>query len=339
MQTVREAMTNGELKIGNTSHGNNKTIRNAIKVSPFDNGTLVKFYDCGHDMEGRFAHINVSYGMVDVRRTRSKFYHKNDDGMWEGYQRVPTKERIENITKEFTKAKFNPITVVVMPDGVNVIDGQGRSSSVRNLYNKGKIDNYYVPCMILENATDNDCAALFAEQDDNVVRVNTKTKLKALASNNDKDTLEFLERLIKNGLPVYDKETTGVRSDFNAIDTYRTIYNEFKSNNDLTTFDRIISVISGAWVSNEASGYLISDKALQYDIIMAMSEWYRRYRTKIDDKSFVKSLHKYTPQDVLDLIDMYTPKKRSRVKDKKYKYIKALGEIYNGSRKKNIIDY
>ena len=84
METVREAIKKGELKVGNMSCINKNTNVNTTNVSPFEDGTLIRLYEYGHDMSGKFAHINVSYGMVDVRKTRSKFYHKNENGVWEG---------------------------------------------------------------------------------------------------------------------------------------------------------------------------------------------------------------------------------------------------------------
>ena len=208
METVREAMAKRRLNVSSDTH----------KTSPFDDGTLIRLYDYGHDMGGKFSHINVSYGMVDVRKTRSKFYHKNENGIWEGYQRVPTQERIENITKEFTKTKLNPITVAVMPDGIDVIDGQGRDTSVKSLYRQNKIKDYYIPCVILENASEADCGILFAEQYKNTVYVDRKCRVKVEAVSNNEETVTFLKRLVKNGLPVYNEETKEIYHSFNAID-------------------------------------------------------------------------------------------------------------------------
>lgn len=329
MSTVREAINRGEIKIPHT---------NAVhKVSPFDDGTLIKLYDMGHDMDGERKHINVSLGMVDVRKTRSKFFHKNDNGVWEGYQRVPTQERIERITKNFTKSRFNPITVAVMPDGIDVIDGQGRNIAVKTLYREKKITDYYIPCIILENASENDCGNLFAEQYENTVYVDRKSRTKVEAVSNNEKTVMFLKRLVKDGLPVYNETTREVCHSFNAIDTYNSIYENFKS--DSKTFDRIIGVIAEAWVSNEASGSLIAPRALQAEIIRGISEMYVRYKNEINDAAFVKRLSKYTPADILDTIVRNTPKKTEAVADKKYKYIRTFVDIYNSSRQPKKLVY
>lgn len=319
---------------------NNVTVREMLKAraekkettAPFADGTLIRLRDCGHDIGGKFAHINVSVGMVDVRKTRSKFFRKNEMGVWEGYQRVPTQQRIENITKEFTKVKLSPITVAVMPDGIDVIDGQGRDTAVKSLYRQNKIMDCYVPCIILENASEEDCAILFAEQDKNTVYIDIKSKTKVEAANNQTETIAFLKRLNKNGLPVYDEETKEIFHGFNAIDTYKSIYNSFSS--DTKTFDRIISVISGAWVTNEASGKHIAPKTLQAEIIRGIAEMYVRYKDEINDDVFVKKLSRFQPADVLETIIRNTPKKTEAITDKKYKYIRTFVDIYNGGKGK-----
>lgn len=324
--TVRESKTKGQIAIGKRN-----------EFSPFKDGTLIKFHDMGHDMNGKFSHINVSYGIVDVRKTRSKFFHKNNDGVWEGYQRTPTQERIDNITNDFSKVQLNPITVAVMSDGIDVIDGQGRNSAIRTLYHEKKITSYYIPCVILENASENDCGMIFSKQYENTVYVGSKCRTKVEAVCNNEETVEFLTRLVKNGLPVYNKTTKEIYHSFNAIDTYRSVYREFKS--DLKTFDRVIKVIAGAWVSNETSGSLIAPRALQAEIIRGLAEMYVRYKDEINDAAFIKRLSKFTPADILDTIVRNTPKKTEAITDKKYKYIRTFVDIYNSARQPKKLVY
>ncbi len=292
----------------------------------------IKLADCGHDIDGRFSHINVSYGTVDARKTKSKFFTKNNDGICGGYQRVPTQERVENITNDFTKTRLNSITVAVMSDGIYVIDGQGRAAAIKSLYRQNKITDCRVPCIILKGASEEDCAILFAEQDNNTVYVSAKDKTKVEAANNQTDTVAFLKKLNFNGLPVYDETTKEVFHGFNAVNTYKTIYRNFLS--DTKTFDRIISVIARAWVIDESSEKHIAPKALQADIIRGISEMYIRYKDEIDDEIFIKKLSKYQPSDVLETITRNTPKKTEAIADKKYKYIRTFVDIYNGGKGK-----
>lgn len=302
--------------------------------SLFDNGTLIKLYEYGHDSSGRFSHINVSYGLVDVRRTKSNFYAKNAEGICSGYQRIPTQKRIEGITNEFSKARLAPITVAVINGNAEIIDGQGRDTAVKSLYRQKKIDNFYVPCTILENATEDDCGVLFAKQDDGTVQIDNKSKTKVMAAHNDNETVDFLNHLVKNGLPVYNNQTKEIHNEFNALSTYRNIYNSFESNNDMETFDRIIKVISDVWVTDEASGRMIMPKALNNMIIKAFSEFYKKFKNDINDKSFITRLQSYTPQDVLDVIDDNAPKNKrvARITDKKTPMVKAIVSIYNSKR-------
>ena len=45
METVREAIKKGELKVGNMSCINKNTNVNTTNVSPFEDGTLIRLYD------------------------------------------------------------------------------------------------------------------------------------------------------------------------------------------------------------------------------------------------------------------------------------------------------
>lgn len=328
METVREAKARG-----------NFDVKRGCMVSPFEDGTLVKFYDFGHDMTGSFSHINVSYGMVDVRKTHSKLYHKNEYGIFDGYQREVTPERINAITRNFTKVRLTPILVAIMPDGINVIDGQGRDTAIKNLFENKEIKDYYIPCIILENATENDCGILFAEQYENTVYVDKKRRTKVEAASNKKETVCFLERLVKNGLHVYNAKTKEIYRSFNAIDTYKSVYDSFSS--DLKTFDRIISVIARAWVpeTSTVNEPIIAPQALYAEIVRGIAEMYKRYKDDINDDTFVKRLSKFIPSDVLETIKRNTPKKTEAIADKKYKYIRTFVDIYNSARQPKKIIY
>lgn len=308
-------------------------------VSPFDNGTLIKLYECGHDNSGRFSHINVSFGLVDVRKTKSNFYTKNTDGIYNGYQRVPTQKRIEGITNNFTKTRLNPITVAVINGNVEIIDGQGRDTAVKSLYRQKKVDSFYIPCTILENATEDDCGILFAEQYEGTVRIDSKSRTKVKAAHNDTDTIAFLNRLVQNGLPVYNNETKEIHNELHALSTYRSIYNSFK--NDMNTFDRMIKVIASVWVTNEASGRMIMPKALSNTILKAFSEFYKKFSNDINDKALITRLKNYTPQDILECIDDNTPKNKkiAKISDKKAPMVKALVSVYNSHRQSHPLYY
>lgn len=175
---------------------------------------------------------------------------------------------------------------------------------------------------------------MFAKQDDGTVQIDNKSKTKVMAAHNDNETVDFLNHLVKNGLPVYNNLTKEIHNEFNALSTYRNIYNGFESNNDMETFDRIIKIISAVWVTDEASGRMIMPKALNNMIIKAFSEFYKKFKNDINDKSFITRLQTYTPQDVLDVIEDNAPKNKkvARITDKKTPMIKAIVSIYNSKR-------
>lgn len=102
----------------------------------------------------------------------------------------------------------------------------------------------------------------------------------------------------------------------------------------METFDRIIKIISAVWVTDEASGRMIMPKALNNMIIKAFSEFYKKFKNDINDKSFITRLQTYTPQDVLDVIEDNAPKNKkvARITDKKTPMIKAIVSIYNSKR-------
>ena len=110
--------------------------------------TLIVLYDMGYD-SGKFSHIRVQYGMVDVRTLQSAI--ADDES---GYQRLLTSKRVEPIINDFHYSQLNPINISIRSDGKRyVVDGQARTSIVRTLFRRGELASPMVSCTILRNAS------------------------------------------------------------------------------------------------------------------------------------------------------------------------------------------
>jgi hypothetical protein len=284
---------------------------------PDDDG-LVVLYDLGYD-NGKYQHIQVQMGMVDVRTLRSETNNKN------GYQRLLNENRkrrlfkINELIRDYHPARFDPITISIRNGYRNVIDGQGRLVAIKFLYNKGKLSSPMIPCKILQNATYEDEAMLFATQNDGQVQVNNQEKTKAKIIGNDEKTIIIKNMLLKNKLDF----------GFNngSIQAYKTVeklYDEIGVNR----LDRIFYVISEAWDAGQVKN------STSADILKGLAVFYKNYYRHIVDDSFVQKLTKVTPDAVKDSYKSYDVKIEPN-----RKYLKTFSMIYNANRKAGKINY
>ena len=209
-------------------------------------------------------------------------------------------------------------------------NGQARVNSAIYRYHKGLTNDPYIPAMILTNVTEEDCALLFAMQDDNTTLVTPRHKLETRIVGKDELIIDFLERLNNNGMPVYDAEKNSVISDFTAIKTYQDIYKKFSKNNNLATFDRICRTISKAFVVLDGRNKRSFKKhSLCAPIIRMMSEFYSRYASEINDDVFVKNLLRFEPDGIVLKIERNVPSGKEPNSDKGFRYVLTALEIYN----------
>lgn len=291
---------------------------------------MIILHDFGSDKRGKFSHINTSLGLVDVTKLTSKFYGMDKTGAYKGFQRVPTAKRVNDIVENWTMTRFEPITVAVMDGEMNPVDGQARVNSAIYRYHKGLTNDPYIPAMILTNVTEEDCALLFAMQDDNTTLVTPRHKLETRIVGKDELIIDFLERLNNNGMPVYDAEKNSVISDFTAIKTYQDIYKKFSKNNNLAAFDRICRTISKAFVVSDGRNKRSFKKhSLCAPIIRMMSEFYSRYASEINDDVFVKNLLRFEPDGIVLKIERNVPSGKEPNSDKGFRYVLTALEIYN----------
>lgn len=277
--------------------------------------TLIVLYDLGYDT-GRYAHIKIQLGLVDVRYVKSAI--SDDEG---GYQRLVTAKRIECITDDFHMSRFNPVIVSIRKNGeIYNVDGQARVSSVRHLYREGILNSPMVPCIILTNTTVEDECMLFGTQDDGNTRLRETQKLRSKYRGMDDETLELSNVLEECGI--------GLFKDIQAHKTIQDLY----QNIDNDVFKRICKVISGSWLNGTKAQ---RKNATCKEILNGLMIFYTKYSDEINDKNFINKLSLTTPDSIRDLFKNYTNKL-----DPDRKYLKTFAEIYNKNRRSNNrIDY
>lgn len=275
---------------------------------------LIILYDMGYDT-GRYSHIKIQYGLVDVRTVHSAI--DEEEG---GYQRLLNSKRIMAITRDFHWSRLNPVTISIRQDGYRYnIDGQARVSSVRTLYKKGEVSTPMIPCLILTNTTLEDEAMLFGTQDDGKTPLREYQKAKSKYIGRDKKLCGLADALGDCGIRL-----------FTDVKAYKTIC-EIYDNTDLEVFKRFCKVISGAWMNGTKAQ---KKNATCGDILTGLSIFYSKYAREIDDQSLIKKLSDKTPDMVKELFENYENKL-----DPDRKYLKTFTVLYNNGRRKDRIDY
>lgn len=268
----------------------------------------------GYDT-GRYSHIKIQYGLVDVRTVHSAI--DEEDG---GYQRILNSKRIINITKDFHWSRLNPITICIRADGNRYnVDGQARVSSVRSLYKNGEISTPMIPCLILTNTTLEDEAMLFGSQEDGKTPLRECQKTKSKYIGKDKGICELASSLEECGIKMF--------SDIQAYKTIREIYD----NTESEVFKRFCKVISKVWLNGTKAQ---KKNATCGEILTGLSIFYSRYADEIDDKTLIKRLSEKSPNSVRELFENY---KNELEPDRKY--LKTFTVLYNKGKHKNRIDY
>lgn len=287
--------------------------KNVVIKKKKKDDTLIVLYDIGYDT-GKFSHIRVQYGLIDVRTVQSMALSEDRD-----CQRILKVNEIMNIVGDFHWAKFNPVVISIREDGRYCIDGQVRILSVRTLYKKGEISTPMIPCLILTNTTLEDEAMLFGTQDDGKTPLREYQKAKSKFIGKDKKICELSDALTDCGIRLF--------TDVQAYKTIREIYD----NTDLAVFKRFCNVISKSWLNGTKSQ---KKNATCGDILTGLSIFYSRYADEIDDMNLIKKLSEKTPDSVRELFKNY---KNELEPDRKY--LKAFTVLYNKGKRKGRIDY
>jgi hypothetical protein len=283
-----------------------------------ENDDLIILYNLGYDT-GKYSHIHIQVGMVDVRTLRSENKNKIS------YQRILTEKcgRLfkinRDIIRDFHLSKFDPVTITIRNGIRYVIDGQGRVLAVKYLYSHGKISSPMIPCKILQNVTLEDEAMLFATQNDGQVPLTVQEKTKAKVIGKDQKTIIIKDMLLKNKLDF----------GFNngKVYAYKTLDKLFDEVG-VKTLDRVLYVISEAWENGQVKN------STSADILKGLSVFYKRFGKQIIDDSFIPRLAKTTPDVIRNDFKNYDTKS-----DWQHKFLKTLSLIYDANRKTGRLNY
>ena len=299
-----------------------KTIFNKpVKATP-KHEDLVVLQDYGYDT-GRFEHINVSVGLVDVRTLSSVI----DNSDKEGYQRELTQQRINKILDVgFHISKLDPITISLRDNKRLLIDGQARSQVWKILFLKGAIATPMIPCKILQNATEKDERILFGTQDEGKSAMTPKAVTKSLTGA-DKAITALDDMVKKHGMNL--RSGKGSISGHVALKTQ--FLQSFSSKNrdfELAIIERAIKVLSQSYEEGKIRN------STSTPMIKAMLCLYKNYFMTIDDEWLINKLRKTTPDAIIEEFKAYKSKL-----DKNRMYLKPLTKLYNNHRKSGHLNY
>lgn len=201
------------------------------------------------------------------------------------FQKDPNPKVIEEMVANFDWNQVQPLDVSKRDGRYYVVDGQHRLFSIRKKY--GINTEWYVPCNIIENLTEDEEIDLFVKLATKRRKVSYMEVFKGKYADGkgEKDIVTMFNIVNKNGLIIDWKENKKVGR-IVAIKAMYGIYKEIPEH-----FEEYIKLLHKTW-----NGDI---KSLQVPILKGLCEFMKRYGNEYDSKTFIKKLNKYSPDDII----------------------------------------
>lgn len=293
-----------------------KSIDSMIKAG---DSSLVIYDRIGFDKE--FPNIFVCVGKVDIRTLKNTRFQRKIDPV-----------RVENIKKNPSMVRLDPITIAVDDDGDRTTcDGNHRTNGGLAGLVEGYWEDPFVPCKVLYNATDAQLSYLFATQDENKKAIDNLSQLKALILAEGENRAQWavdMNRIVEEeGLTFgFGENRNNNVGKIVAITAIRKAYMDILNERD---FRRILHIICESFDNGTRKN------ACTGKIIEGLSTFYAEFSDEIDDKVLIKKLKKYSPDMLIEEFKTYNTKL-----DAKRQYLKPLVDIYNkGKSRADRLDY
>lgn len=115
------------------------------------------------------------------------------------YLHQPTALEVEEIIKHFDARLVEPLKVVRKGSMYELIDGVKTYTALRELHKRLGVSSFDVLCRIYPKLTEEDCARMYAKQDEQHTKLPLGYKIRALEVAQDPEVLEFLEKTREAG--------------------------------------------------------------------------------------------------------------------------------------------
>jgi len=233
------------------------------------------------------------------------------------YQNEPSKENVKKIVDRFHPIALDPLVVSRRDNRNNVVDGQTRLCAAKQVYENSKYP-IKISCRVIEGLTEIEENLLFdILAGRRTVGIEEKTKAKYGAK--DENTVNMVDLINESGL-VFDFGSGKAQGRIKAIKTIEEIYSKL----DTYDFKAYLKLLKDTWEGNTDS--------LKRFMLYGLFEFYNKFKDKIDNKTFVKKLSRYAPNDIEKM------GKSDLSASGNTGYAKALVKLYNkGLKEENRI--
>lgn len=285
-----------------------KLAKNIDMMIKAGDNSLIIYDRIGFDKE--FPNIFICIGKVDMRTLKNtRFQRKIDES------------RVNNIKKNPSMVRLDPITIAIDDDGDRTTcDGNHRVNGGLSGLVEGYWTDPFVPCKILYNATEAQLSYLFATQDENKRAIDNISQLKALIMAEGENRAQWavdMNRIVEEeGLTFgFGENKNNKAGKILAITAIRRSFLDSLSEND---FRRVLHTIYESFECGTRKN------ACTGKIIDGLTAFYAEFGDEIDDKLLIKKLKKYSPDMLIEEFKRYYTKL-----DNKRQYLKPLTDIYN----------
>jgi len=251
--------------------------------------------------------VSVKIERVPVDSLHSKLYFQND----------PNSARVKQIVDNFDWNLLQPLDVSFRDGKYNVVDGQNRLyATIEKFKNSNK--TITVPCLVRYGLSESDEMKLFIDLAKNRRHVKPIEIYQALYGMKNEFVINMVDSINDIGL-LFDFKTSQANGRITAAVTIHDIYGKLGK----TEFKKYLNLLYKTWNGNS--------KSLQKDMLDGMLDFYQKYMLKINEKTFVKSLSKVTPEEIYRLGGKYGDRAKG--------ISEAILEQYNkGNRKDNRLE-
>lgn len=194
------------------------------------------------------------------------------------------KAQFNKIMRTFDPNLVQPIKVALIDGKYICFDGQ-MTRKVLIEKNGGK--DTMAECKVYYGMTLLDCAIMFVNQTGTVSKVDITDKIRVMANYGFKDEMDFIRVTETNGLNVSWTKSKCK----NAVVAVSTLFNEFKSFNDLDAYSKYIRVIRGAW-NGDPDGS-------RAQILKGLGLFLRTYKDAAVEETLIEKLSTKRPVDII----------------------------------------
>jgi len=165
------------------------------------------------------------------------------------YLHQPTTLEVENMIKHFDARQVDPLKVVRKGSMYELIDGVKTYTVLCELHKRMGIESFDIMCRIYDKLTEEDCARVYAKQDEQHTNLPMGFKLRALEVAHDPEVLEFLDKTRESG---FETKPGDSRPRHGYIAAICTAFGVFQ-NIGAQAYLRMLKIIHKTWAGEKWS--------------------------------------------------------------------------------------